>query len=137
MSDETRPADQTVVTREWIRGLVVVVVAVAAIAGVGVWFVSSFVLACGCTTPAASPAVDQSRAGQIARDYFATAHGTGIQLTGVRETDNGITNDAACGANWEVLMGGTVTDGSGTSYFSTMYLCVDPATGAVTRGPAG
>jgi hypothetical protein len=97
-------------------------------------------LAAGCTGPTATvapAAVDQARAGQIARDYFATAHGTGVTLTGVRETDNGITNDTACGAKWEVLMEGTVTESSGTSYGSVMYLCVDPATGAVTRGPAG
>jgi hypothetical protein len=137
VADETRPADQPVTTREWIRGLVVVVVAVAAIAGVGYWFVSSFVLACGCTTPAASPAVDQARAGQIARDYFATAHGTGITLTDVRETDKGIANDTACGAKWEVLMEGTVTESTCTSYGSVMYLCVDPTSGAVTRGAAG
>ena len=89
------------------------------------------------TAPAAPAAIDEARAGQIARDYFATAHGTGITLTDVRETDNGITNDTACGPNWEVLMEGTVTESTGTSYGSTMYLCVDPASGAVTRGPAG
>lgn len=96
-------------------------------------------LVAGCTGPAAtaSATVDQARAGQIARDYFATAHGPGATLTGVRETDNGITNDTACGAEWEVLMEGTVTESAGTSYGSVMYLCVDPATGAVTRGPAG
>ena len=98
-------------------------------------------LVAACTVPAATAStaatVDEARAGQIARDYFATAHRTGTTLTDVRETDLGITNDTACGASWEVLMGGTVTDSSGTSYFSTMYLCVDPASGAVTRGPAG
>jgi hypothetical protein len=137
MADELLPDGQRVATRQWMRGVVVVIAAAAVVVGLGAWFGSSFVLACGCTTPAASPAVDQPRAGQIARDYFATAHGTGIKLTDVRETDNGITNDTACGAKWEVLMGGTVTDSSGTSYFSTMHLCVDPATGTVTRGPAG
>ena len=64
-------------------------------------------------------------------------HGPGATLTDVRETDNGVTNDTACGAKWEVHMEGTVTESTGTSYFSTMYLCVDPASGAVTRGPAG
>ena len=94
----------------------------------------------GCTGPtatAAPAAIDEARAGQIARGYFATAHGPGATLTDVRETDNGVTNDTACGAKWEVHMEGTVTESTGTSYFSTMYLCVDPATGAVTRGPAG
>lgn len=90
-----------------------------------------------CTGPAATAAIDGARAGQIARDYFATAHGTGIKLTDVRETDFGITNDTACGANWEVLMEGTVTESTGASYGSHTYLCVDPASGAVTRGPAG
>ena len=94
-----------------------------------------------CTGPAAtasvSAAIDQARAGQIARDYYATAHATGAKLTGVRESDLGITNDTACGAKWEVLMEGTVTEAGGVSYGSNMYLCVDPATGAVTRGPAG
>lgn len=131
MADEAPPP---VTTREWVRGIVVVVVATAAVVGVGAWFVFSFVLACGCTTPAA---IDQAKAGQIARDYFATAHGTGIALTDVRETDFGVTGDTACGADWEVLMEGTVTESSGVSYGSHMYLCVDPATGAVTRGPAG
>jgi hypothetical protein len=84
-----------------------------------------------------SPRMDQARAGQIARDYFAGAHGSGITLTDVRETDNGITNDTACGAAWEVLMEGTVTESTGASYGSHMYLCVDPVSGAVTRGPAG
>jgi hypothetical protein len=91
----------------------------------------------GCTGPAATAAIDGARAGQIARDYFATAHGAGIKLTDVRETDLGITNDTACGPHWEVHMEGTVTESTGTSYFSHMYICVDPATGAVTRGPAG
>jgi hypothetical protein len=99
------------------------------------------VLMAACTGPAATSSstagVDGARAGQIARDYFATAHGTGIKLTDVRETDFGITNDTACGANWEVLMEGTVTESTGASYGSHMYLCVDPASGAVTRGPAG
>jgi len=90
-----------------------------------------------CTGPAATAAIDGARAGQIARDYFATAHGTGIKLTDVRETDFGITNDTACGANWEVLMEGTVTESTGASYGSHMYLCVDPTSGAVIRGPAG
>jgi len=90
------------------------------------------ILVVGC-----SPAIDKVRAGQIARDYFAGAHGTGITLSGVRETDLGITNDTACGAAWEVLMEGTVTESKGASYGSNMYLCVDPASGAVTRGPAG
>ena len=90
-----------------------------------------------CTGPAATAAIDGARAGQIARDYFATAHGTGIKLTDVRETDFGISNDTACGAQWEVLMEGTVTETSGVAYGSNMYLCVDPTTGAVTRGPAG
>ncbi len=108
-------------------------------------------LVAGCSASPASPspappspmprspaaAVDQERAGQIARDYFATAHGTGVTLTDVRETDNGITDGTACGARWEVLMEGTVTESTGASYGSVMYLCVDPATGAVTRGPAG
>jgi len=99
------------------------------------------VIAAACTGPtataSASAEIDEARAGQIARDYFATAHGTGIKLTDVRETDYGITSDAACGANWEVLMGGTVTESTGASYGSHMYLCVDPSSGAVTRGPAG
>lgn len=98
-------------------------------------------LVAACTGPAATSStaagVDEARAGQIARDYFATAHGTGNTLTDVRETDLGITNDTACGASWEVLMEGTVTETSGVSYGSNMYLCVDPTTGAVTRGPAG
>ena len=94
-------------------------------------------LVVGCTGPVAPAAIDQTRAGQIARDYFAAAHGPGITLTDVRETDKGITNDTACGATWEVLMEGTVTEGTGASYGSHMYLCVDPATGGVTRGPAG
>lgn len=98
----------------------------------------SALVAAGCTGPTATTAaVDEARAGQIARDYFATAHGTGITLTDVRETDNGITNDTDCGASWEVLMEGTVTESSGFPYGSHMYLCVDPTTGAVTRGPAG
>lgn len=137
VTDEGKPDEQRVTTREWVRGLAFVVIAVAAVVGLGAWLVFSFVLPCGCLTPAAGPAVDQARAGQIARDYFATAHGAGITLTGVRETDRGITNDTACGADWEVLMEGTVTESTGTSYGSVMYLCVDPATGAVTRGPAG
>lgn len=86
---------------------------------------------------ACSPKIDKARAGQIARDYFAGAHGTGITLSDVRETDLGITNDTACGAAWEVLMEGTVTESTGVSYGSHMYLCVDPTSGAVTRGPAG
>ena len=45
--------------------------------------------------------------------------------------------DIVARATAHTYMGGTVTDSSGTSYFSTMYLCVDPASGAVTRGPAG
>jgi hypothetical protein len=81
-------------------------------------------------------AIDEARAGQIARDYFATAHGTGT-LSDVTQTDNGVTNDTACGAAWEFVMRGTVTEASGGSYHSVMYLCVDPSSGAVTRGPAG
>ncbi|MHB8959032.1 MAG: hypothetical protein ACYDAN_05340 [Candidatus Limnocylindrales bacterium] len=84
-----------------------------------------------------SPRIDQARAGQIARDHFAGAHGSGVTLSNVSETDNGITNDTACGAAWEVIMRGTVTESTGTSYGSVMYLCVDPVSGAVTRGPAG
>jgi len=87
--------------------------------------------------PCDGAAIDEARAGQIARDSFATAHGTGVTLTDVRETDLGITNDTACGPSWEVKMEGTVTESTGTSYGSVMYLCVDPATGGVTRGPAG
>jgi hypothetical protein len=99
------------------------------------------VLAAACTGPAATSSstagIDEARAGQIARDYFATAHGAGAKLTGVRETDFGITNDTACGAKWEVLMEGTVTETGGVSYGSNMYLCVDPSSGSVTHGPAG
>ena len=105
----------------------------------GLAAVAVFSAACtgpGATTPSTA-AVDEARAGQIACDYYATAHAAGATLTGVRETDLGITNDTACDANWEVLMEGTVTESTGTSYSSTMYLCVDPATGVVTRGPAG
>ncbi len=87
--------------------------------------------------PCDDAAIDEARARQIARDYFAGAHGTGITPSDVRETDLGITNDTACGAAWEVRMEGTVTESSGVSYGSVMYLCVDPASGAVTRGPAG
>jgi hypothetical protein len=86
--------------------------------------------------PSSAAAVDQVRAGRIAREYFATAHGPGVTLTKVTETDLGITNDTACGPNWEVLMDGTGTE-AGNPYHSTMYLCVDPATGGVTLGPAG
>jgi hypothetical protein len=93
-------------------------------------------LVAGCTGPAAGAAVDRARAGQIARDYFAAAHGPRVTLTKVTETDLGITNDTACGTNWEVLMDGAGTE-AGNPYHSTMYLCVDPATGRVTRGPAG
>jgi hypothetical protein len=99
------------------------------------------VLVAACTGPTATVSrtatIDEARAGQIARDYFATAHGTGIKLTDVRETDLGMTNDTACGSAWEVLMEGTVTESTGASYGSDMYLCVDPTSGAVTRGPAG
>jgi len=98
-------------------------------------------LVAACTGPAATAStaatIDGARAGQIARDYFATAHGTGIKLTDVRETDLGITNDTACGSAWEVLMEGTVAESTGASYGPNMYLCVDPTSGAVTRGPAG
>jgi hypothetical protein len=86
----------------------------------------------GCST-----GIDEARAGQIARDYFAGAHGSGITLSEVRETNKGITNDSACGAAWEVLMEGTVTEATGIAYGSSMYLCVDPVSGAVTPGPAG
>lgn len=86
---------------------------------------------------ACSPTIDKARAGQIARDYFAGAHGTGITLSDVRETDLGITGDTACGAAWEVLMEGTVTESTGVSYGSHMYLCVDPTSGTVTPGPQG
>jgi hypothetical protein len=137
MADEALPDEKRATTRDWIRGVVLVAVAAAVVVGLGCWFAFSFVLTCGCTRPAAAPAIDEARAGQIARDYFATAHGTGINLTDVRETDYGITNDTACGANWEVLMDGTVAESTGASYGSHMYLCVDPTTGAVTRGPAG
>ena len=99
---------------------------------------AAVVLVAACTGPASTAAkIDGARAGQIARDYYATAHAAGAKLTGVRESDLGITNDTACGAKWEVLMEGTVTEAGGVSYGSNMYLCVDPATGAVTRGPAG
>src|SRR3974390_317229 len=54
------------------------------------------------TPPSPAAAIDQARAGQIASDYFATAHGPGTTLTGVRETDKGITNYTACGPRWEV-----------------------------------
>ena len=98
-------------------------------------------LVAACTGPTSTASttttIDEARAGQIARDYFAVAHGTGTKLTDVRETDYGITSDTACGANWEVLMEGTVTESAGASYGSHMYLCVDPSSGAVTRGPAG
>ena len=109
---------------------------------VGALIVAALALAvlpvAACTGPAATTAtIDGARAGQIARDYFAAAHGTGIKLTDVRETDYGITHDTACGANWEVLMEGTVTESTGASYGSHMYLCVDPTSDAVTRGPAG
>jgi hypothetical protein len=99
---------------------------------------ASLVVACSSAAPTPPPTpIDKVRAGQIARDYFASAHGTGIRLSDVRETDLGITNDTACGAAWEVHMEGTVTESTGVSYGSHMYLCVDPASGAVTRGPAG
>ena len=112
---------------------------------VGALIVAALALAvlpvAACTGPAATASttatIDGARAGQIARDYFAAAHGTGIKLTDVRETDYGITHDTACGANWEVLMEGTVTESTGASYGSHMYLCVDPTSDAVTRGPAG
>jgi hypothetical protein len=86
--------------------------------------------------PCDGAGIDEARAGQIARDYFATAHGPGVTLSKVTETDLGLANDTACGAAWEVLMEGTGTE-AGNPYFSAMYLCVDPASGAVTRGPAG
>ncbi len=134
MADEGLPDGQRITAREWTRGGVLVVAAAAVVVGLGAWLVFSFVLTCGCTTPAP---IDQARAGQIARAYFATAHGTGITLSDVRETDLGVTGDTACGGAWEVLMEGTVTEGTGASYGSHMYLCVDPTSGAVTRGPAG
>ena len=39
-------------TGEWIRSLLVVGIAAAIIVGIGVWFVFSFILVCGCTKPA-------------------------------------------------------------------------------------
>ncbi|HEY4752702.1 MAG TPA: hypothetical protein VIH37_05405 [Candidatus Limnocylindrales bacterium] len=63
--------------------------------------------------PCDGAGIDEARAGQIARDYFATAHGPGVRLSKVTETDLGLANDTACGAAWEVLMKGTVTEGSG------------------------
>jgi len=66
VTDEGKPDEQRVTTREWVRGLAFVVIAVAAVVGLGAWLVFSFVLPCGCLTPAAGPAVDQARAGQIA-----------------------------------------------------------------------
>ena len=111
----------------------------AELRAVGLLLAAALVAACSGPAATASTAVtvDEARAGQIARDYVATAHGTGITLTDVRETDLGITNDTACGSAWEVLMERTVTESTGASYGSHMYLCIDPATGAVTRGPAG
>jgi hypothetical protein len=89
-------------------------------------------------SPAATaPAIDKGRAGQIARDFFAGAHASGSTLTNVSEQDLGVTGDTSCGHAWEVLMTGTVTERGGASYGSAMYLCVDPVSGAVTRGPAG
>ena len=109
---------------------------------IGLLLGTAFLLA-ACSSVDATPRgsipapIDKVRAGQIARDYFASAHGTGIKLSSVRETDLGITNDTACGAAWEVHMEGTVTEGTGVSYGSHMYLCVDPTSGVVARGPAG
>jgi hypothetical protein len=51
MADETRPVDQPITTREWIRGLLVVLILMAAV-GLAIWMLVSLVLPCGCLTPA-------------------------------------------------------------------------------------
>lgn len=109
---------------------------------VGLLLATAF-LVVACSSAVATPqpsmhtVIDEVQAGRIARDYFAGVHGTGIKLSDVRETDLGITNDKSCGAAWEVHMFGTVTESTGVSYGSHMYICVDPTSGTVTRGPAG
>lgn len=52
MTDETQAAEQPITTREWARALLVVIIAAALMVGLGIWFVFSFVLTCGCTKPA-------------------------------------------------------------------------------------
>lgn len=52
MTDETRPVEQPISTREWIRGLLFVVIFTAAVVGLGIWALVSFVFRCACTTPA-------------------------------------------------------------------------------------
>jgi len=98
------------------------------------WF--GLVLA-GAVLVGCAPRIDKAHAGKIASDYFAGAHGSGITLSDVHETDFPITGDPPCPGLWEVKMDATVTESSGISHGSTMYLCVDPATGEVTVGESG
>jgi hypothetical protein len=51
MADETGTVEQPITTREWIRGLVFVLILMAAV-GLVIWMLVSFVLPCGCLTPA-------------------------------------------------------------------------------------
>lgn len=51
MADETGPAEEPITTREWIRGLLFVLLPLAAV-GLVIWLLVSFVLPCGCLTPA-------------------------------------------------------------------------------------
>jgi hypothetical protein len=52
MTDKTQAVEQPITTREWIRGILVVVVLTTAAVGLGIWLLGTFVFGCGCTTPA-------------------------------------------------------------------------------------
>ena len=52
MTDGTGPVESPITTREWIHGILFVVIVTAVVVGVGIWVLATFVLPCGCTTPA-------------------------------------------------------------------------------------
>ena len=51
MTEETPTTEQPITTGEWVRGLLIVIVAAAVMVGLAVWLVVPNILTCGCTRP--------------------------------------------------------------------------------------
>lgn len=75
------------------------------------------------------------RSGGVARDYFASAHGTGSAATNVTIDGSG----PAVPPFWSVTISGDVTEPGGTApaYRSSMILWVEPVSGLVIVQASG
>lgn len=97
--------------------------------------VAILVLALGLVMSSRSPSlpVDRDQAMEIARDYFASpgAHEAGATVATVHVSGGDLVHPDGKAA-WKVNVTGAITEPSGVTYVSAMWLSVDATTGLVT-----